>query len=179
MFDEWWIHLSIPVFLLSAGILVATIVKLVTAVRGAVVLTLPIAALQEFRINDPGKYVLNVEGKRFARFLGNLTLSVLNAGSERPVGEFSVTSLTVSGLSRVRRSVQGFEIAEPGNYLLKIGGPDLVRVPDSGAIVITRPPWANGCANPLHDFLLDSHRRFICWGSVFHWFSSWFSATRQ
>ncbi len=135
-----WI--SVPLFVISAALLVYFILSVIRVVKEAHLLSVPVIEQQEIEFTEAGRVVLCTQGPllsfRFSKLDYELT------GDGIPVeGRTTWFHSKTSGLSWVRMEMKSYRIQRPGRYVLRIKGLAPGSTPDSEhQIVFMRPHLA-------------------------------------
>jgi hypothetical protein len=138
MFGKGWLFATVPAFIAAAVLLAKVIARLVRVVRASRLVAVPLAPETRVHLDATGRLELAVEGRRFSRdFAGvNFSLSRADTGTEVPLSRVLLPT-EVSGFSRVRLSLYGFQCPEPADYVLRADG---LRDPSpDSAVVFVRP----------------------------------------
>jgi hypothetical protein len=97
----------------------------------------PVIGPQEVSLEGPRDYALSIEGPRFSNAWGlNYSIHESGAGREVPLTPILIP-VTVSGFTRVRRSVRRFSVERSGRYVVQTYVPP-GRNAGKLAVVITR-----------------------------------------
>jgi hypothetical protein len=120
-----------PILIIGTGIWLATL-----SLR-SVVARVPVIGPQEVSLEGPRDYALSIEGPRFSNAWGlNYSIHESGAGREVPLTPILIP-VTVSGFTRVRRSVRRFSVERSGRYVVQTYVPP-GRNAGKLAVVITR-----------------------------------------
>ena len=128
--------LTVPVFVVSAWMLLRTVQNLTRTVRGSVVNTIPVADRQIVRFERPGDYDLYIEGRRGSDLAG-LDFRLSDSAGHTIKLHGNLLRTTVSGISHVRMKLRTFDLPQAGQYELIVSG---IRAPNpEHRIVFSRP----------------------------------------
>ncbi len=140
MNDEASQILTLGAMLLGVAVLFFTITRLVGLLRKSIVVRLPAVAEQIVGFEQPGTFILHLEGPRFATALRRASFSLRDAASSRDVRSWPILFRTTSsGFSTVRLSVRGFAVERPGRYALSVTGIEPGSDTSQDALIFTRP----------------------------------------
>jgi hypothetical protein len=127
-----WLVVTIPVFLLSAFLLIRAVVKLVGAAwaepLAAVQLAPPAAGSDAItasvELAAPGAVSISGEGKRFTRDFSGLSVALADAAGRAVPVDKKLLPMTTSGVSRVRLKLWSASIPAAGRYTVTVHGLD-------------------------------------------------------
>lgn len=140
-----WI--SVPLFVISAALLVYFILSVIRVVKEAHLLSVPVIEQQEIEFTEEGRVVLCTQGPLLSFRLAKLDYELIGYGN--PIeGRTSWFPAKTTGLSWVRMEVKSYRIPMPGRYVLHIKGLEPGTTLDSDhRIVFMRPHLARsiGC----------------------------------
>lgn len=91
-------------------------------VRGSVVLSVPLAAVQGLRLDQPGPYQLGVEGQPFTRAFSGLEFELRSPRGDSVSLPPILMRTSVKSFSRSRLTLRSFSASEPGTYQLTVRG---------------------------------------------------------
>jgi len=132
--------LTVGIMVLGIAILFFAITRLVRLLRKSVVARLPAVSEQVVVFEQPGTFILHLEGPRFSTRLRRAGFSLRDAASARDVRSWPILFRTTSsGLSTVRLSVRGFAVECPGRYALSVTGIEPGGDTSQHALIFTRP----------------------------------------
>lgn len=140
-----WI--SVPVFVLSAALLIFFILSVIRGMKQAHLLRVPLQEEQEVEFAEAGPVVLCTQGPqlslRFAKLEYELT------GDGIPVeAKKNLLPKRTTGISWVRLELQTYDIPRPGRYLLRVRGLEAERITDPEHwVLFMRPHFGK---NVLH-----------------------------
>jgi|MudIll2142460700_1097286.scaffolds.fasta_scaffold24527_2 hypothetical protein len=133
------LRVSIPVFLLSAVLLVFFISNVVRVVREAPLLSVPLLGEQEIEFAEAGPVVLCIQGPRASLRFANLNFELIGKGAPLEGRRVWFRGRT-SGISWVRMEDRSYTIPWTGRYVLQIKGLEPGNAVDSRhQIVFVRP----------------------------------------
>jgi hypothetical protein len=138
--------ISVPLFFISAVLLVYFILAVVRSTKQAHLFSVPLLEQQEIHFAEEGRVVLCTQGPllsfRFSKLDYELT------GNSIPVeGRTTWFHAKTSGFSWVRMEVKSYPIPSPGRYILRIKGLEPHAAADSEhKIVFMRPHLARSMA---------------------------------
>src|SRR6185503_8496297 len=111
MMHPGYLILTLGAIVLGVALLFFTITRLVALVRKSVVVRLPVVAEQKVGFEQPGTYVLNLEGPRFSTMFRRVGFSLRDtAGGREAPSSAILFRTTTSGYSTVRLSVRRFDV---------------------------------------------------------------------
>jgi hypothetical protein len=139
---------GIPVAIVAATLLVATIVRLVRLIRGTTLQRVPLIAAQDVTLDASGPVGLAIEAPLLTVLPRGLDFALRNARDGHAVSGRSVAvPIRTTSFDSARVSVHRFDLDTPGTYRLDVDG----LAPDEDharyALVFGRP---YGLALPIH-----------------------------
>ncbi len=134
------IWVSIPLFIISIGFLVFSIIGLVRLGAATKLASLPLLDQQPVQFTEAGRVVLAMEGPRLSRRFSDLTFDLVSpAGTSLAGSKIWVRSYR-SGVSIVQVDLLSFTLPAPGQYLLRISNLGSNRENDNRhRVVFSRP----------------------------------------
>ena len=130
-----WLVATIPVFLVSAYLLIRSVVALMGAAWAQPLATVPLAPpaagsdalTAAVDLAAPGAVAISGEGKRFTSDFAGLTLALADAAGRSVAVQKSLVPMTTSGVSRVRLKLWSASIPAAGRYTVTVHGLDPQR----------------------------------------------------
>jgi hypothetical protein len=134
------IWLSVPLFVVSAGLLVFSILGLVRLGAASRITTLPLLEQQPVRFSETGHVVLSLEGPRLSKRFSELAFELVSPGGTTLSGRTAWLHARSSGMSTVAMELLTFTLQAPGQYLLRVKNLGAAREEDGKhRIVFSRP----------------------------------------
>src|SRR5262245_11516711 len=130
-----WLVATIPLFVLSAYLLIRAVVKLMGAAWAQPLAVVPLAPpaagtdaiTAPIELAAPGTIAISGEGKRFTSDFARLSVALADdAGRAIPVDK-KLMPMTTSGVSRVRLKLWSAKIPAAGRYTVTVRGLDPER----------------------------------------------------
>jgi len=141
-----WIALFVPVFSIAVALIIKVVRALVRQVRRSLVAAVPLVPEQRVVLEAAGALVLAGEGRRLSTDFARLRFALTGEANGAPVPLRPVLVRTVvSGVSRVRVSLQHLALPAPGAYRLRVDG--IPPRPDPASRLVFARPF--GAALPL------------------------------
>lgn len=142
-----WI--SVPLFVISAALLVHFIRDVIRVVKQAHLVSVPLLELQEIEFGEGGRVVLCIQGPLLSPRFANLDYELTWDGIAIQGRKAWLPGKT-SGFSWVRLEVKSYQIPMPGRYVLRIKGLEPESKPDSEhQIVFMRPHLARSIGSVI------------------------------
>jgi len=137
----------VPVFGISAAMLVFFILGVIRVVRQAHILSVPLVEQQDIEFTEAGRVVLCMEGPLLTTRFGNLDYQLSLAEGMPVEGRTTWFHAKTSSLSKVRMELKSYELPRRGRYVLRIKGLGPGSKPDADhRIVFMRPHLATSIA---------------------------------
>ncbi len=134
------IWVSIPLFIISIGFLIFTILGLVRLGASTSLAALPLLDQQSVPFSEAGRVVLAVEGPRLSRRFSDLTFELVSPSGTSLAGSNIWVRSYRSGVSVVQVDLLSFTLPAPGQYLLRIRNLGAGRADDDRhRILFSRP----------------------------------------
>ena len=116
---RYGLWISVPVFGISAAMLVFFILGVMRVVRQAHILSVPLLEQQEIEFAEAGRVVLCMEGPLLTTRFGNLDYELRVAEGMPVEGRTTWFHAKTSSLSSVRMELKSYELPRRGRYILQ------------------------------------------------------------
>jgi len=144
---RYGLWISVPVFGISAAMLVFCILDVIKVVKQARILSVPLLEQQEIEFSETGRVVLCMEGPLLTTRFGNLDYELRVAEGMPVEGRTTWFHAKTSSFSKVRMELKSYELPRRGRYILRIKGLEAGSKPDpEHSIVFMRPHLATSIA---------------------------------
>ena len=134
------IWLSIPLFVIFAGLLAFSILGLVRLGAASQITTLPLLEQQPVQFAEAGRVALSLEGPRLSKRFSELTFELVSADGKSLAGRTAWLHARTSGMSTIKMELLVFTLQAPGQYLLRVKNLGAARDEDSGLRIIFSKP---------------------------------------
>ena len=140
---RYGLWISVPVFGISAAMLVFCILSVIRVVKQARILSVPLLEQQEIEFSETGRVVMCMEGPLLTTRFGNLDYELRVAEGMPVEGRTTWFHAKTSSFSKVRMELKSYELPRRGRYVLRIKGLEHGSKPDpEHSIVFMRPHLA-------------------------------------
>jgi len=140
---ESGLWISVPVFLLSVGLLIFFIVRVIRLVGKAPIISAPLIEKQEIEFAGSGRVDLCIEGPMLTPLFSRLKYELITASGTQAKSHIVLFRTRTAGFQWVRLKMRTFDIPSPGRYVFQIHGLAKDWTPDTKhRIVFTRPHTA-------------------------------------
>ena len=112
--------ISVPLFVISAVLLVICILNLVKLGERSRLFSLPLIEQQTVQFTEPGHVALSLEGPRLSKRFSELSFELVSSDGKRIPSRTSWFHNTASGLSTVRMELLSFRVPSQGQYVLRV-----------------------------------------------------------
>ena len=134
------IWLSIPLFIVSAGLLVFTIIGLVRLGAASHFITLSLLEQQSVQFNEAGRVALSLEGPRLSKRFSELTFELVSPDGKSLSGRTAWLHSRTSAMATIKMELLVFTLPAPGQYLLRVKNLGAAREEDQGLRIIFSKP---------------------------------------
>jgi len=145
LLSRTWLLLTVPGCVVGLGLLVASILFLLRAIRVPELARLPLLAEQEIDLQDSGPLTFILDKPRFRKVQASIfkpfALAVSLVGSDGTITQAApaLMPMTVEGMSRTRGDIAGLESIRPGPYRIRIEGLAADAADSDSFLVVARP----------------------------------------
>jgi hypothetical protein len=134
------IWLSVPLFVVSAGLLVFTLIGLVRLGAASHLATLPLLERQPVQFSEAGRVALSLEGPRLSKRFSELTFELVSPDGKSLSGRTAWLHARSSGMSTIKMELLTFTLQAPGQYILRVRNLGAGREEDRGLRIIFSKP---------------------------------------
>ncbi len=134
------IWLSIPLFIIFAGLLIFSIIGLVRLGAASHLVTLPLLEQQPVRFSEDGRVALSLEGPRLSSRFSELAFELVAPDGKILPGSTAWLHSRSSGMSTIKIELLVFTLQAPGQYLLRVKNLGANREEDEGIRIIFSKP---------------------------------------
>ena len=130
------IWLSIPLFVVFAGLLAFTILGLVRLGAASHLASLPLLEQQPVQFSEAGRVALSLEGPRLSKRFRELTFELVSPDGKSLFGRTAWLHSRTSGMSTIKMELLTFTLQAPGLYILRVKNLGAGRGEDQGLRII-------------------------------------------
>lgn len=134
------IIISVPLFVVSAVLLVICILNLVKLGERSRLFSLPLIEQQTIQFTEAGRVALSLEGPRLSKRFSELSFELASSDGKRILSRTSWFHSRSSGISTVQMGLVSFQVPVQGQYVLRILNIGAAREGDNAHKIILSKP---------------------------------------